>query len=96
MNHEHKCKLIFTIYCLLKLSLIVAYTAILIYLWNYSIAPLIELHGGWNFLWTMLWTSISGAILGALFFMPLPRAPQATHRDNDINNPFPIDLGDQQ
>jgi hypothetical protein len=89
MNHEHKCKLIFALYCAYKLSLVIAYTAIVIYLFNYSIAPLIELHGGLNFIWTIIWTTFSGFIAAFLFFLPLPKRPQATHRDiNPDNEPY--------
>jgi hypothetical protein len=94
MNHELKCKLFFTIYCALKLSLVIAYTAIIIYLWNYSIGPLIALHGGWNFLWTMIWTSLTGAITCGLFLMPLPRKPQATPRYSEYNPPNFDNTGD--
>ena len=67
------------LFILVKLSLLAAYIWTFIFMWHFSITPLLELHGIWTFWSTITLMSFAGFVLSfAFFWMPRPRKPQAT------------------
>ena len=72
----------------IKALLLAAYIWTLVFMWQFSITPLLELHGIWTFWGTVTFMSFAGFILSfAFFWMPKPKPPQATLKSPSWSNP---------
>jgi len=84
-SHNLEIFMKLTIYYLVKFLLVASYTYIIVFLFHYSLMPLITLYGFWPFIGTITFMSFAAFIISAaFFFIPKPKSPQATHRHPDL------------
>jgi len=72
----------------IKCALLIAYIYTVVFMWQFSISPLIALYGAWTFWSTIAFMSFCGFILSfAFFWMPRPHKPQATLKSPSWSTP---------